>query len=91
MIYEGNVFQTNKLCEVTTRWLTKYLLVPFMFLLQILSLVSLLPGGQLSLSSPTGLMTGEGEGEMDMVEYLPGARDRSGIRGRSEYSDGLGG
>ena len=46
--------------------LTVYLLVPFMFLLMILSLVCLLPGGQLNLSSPAGLMTGEGE--MDMVE-----------------------
>ena len=69
--------------------LTKYLLVPFMFLLMILSLGCLLPGGQPNLSSPAGLMTGEGE--MDMVEYLPGTRERSGIRARSEYSDGLGG
>ena len=66
MIYEGNVFQTNKLSEVTRLGLTKYLLVPFIFLLMILCLVCLLPGGQLNLSSPAGLMTGEGE--MDMVE-----------------------
>ena len=38
---------------------TKYLLVPFMFLLMILSLVGLLP--------PADLMMGEGE-EEDMVE-----------------------
>ena len=58
------------------------LLVPFMFLLMILSLGCLLPGGQPNLSSPAGRMTGEGE--MDMVEYLPGTRERSGIRARSE-------
>ena len=69
--------------------LTKYLLVPFMFLLMILSLVCLLPGGQPSLSSPPGLITGEGEA--DMVEYLPGARERSGIREGCEYCEGLAG
>ena len=60
-----------------------------MFLLMILSLVCLLPGGQPSLSSPPGLITGEGEA--DMVEYLPGARERSGIREGCEYCEGLAG
>ena len=95
MIYEGNVFQTKLLCincEYTLRrGVSKYLLVPFMFLLMILSLAGLpvLPVVQPSLSSPAGLMTGEGQ--EDMLEYPPGSRERSGIRARSEYSDGLAG
>ena len=55
MIDLMNVFRTNRLFTYNT----KYLLVPFMFLLMILSLVGLLP--------PADLMMGEGE-EEDMVE-----------------------